>query len=320
MDHPQVARVRRRWPLRYRLGPDADQDRPSHVRAGSGLAVWHGQLAVVQDDALFVGLVDLAQLGDSPPAVEALALPRGQDGARHFGGDRPNKRHKPDLEAAVALPDGRLLLVGSGSTPVRQTWYLVDPPGDHGGVALLDARDVYDKIRALPGALTAELNLEGAALWRDRLWLAQRSNGSPLGPQGREDALISADLADVLAWIDGCSPVPELRLERNLTLGQLDGVRLTLTDLCGGGDRLWWLAAAEDSPDAYNDGAVLGSVIGWLDDAGLHQLPLLDEAGEPLRSKCEGLAVDPRDDRRLWAVVDCDNAAIAVELLEILLA
>lgn len=320
MDHPQVARVSRRWPLRYRLGPDAEQDRPDHVRAGSGLALWHGQLAVVQDDALFVGLVNLAHLGEAPPAVEALALPRGQDGARLFGGDRPNKRHKPDLEAAVALPDGRLLLVGSGSTSLRRTWYLVDPPDAGAAVTLLDSSDLYAKICDLPGAITAELNLEGAALWRDRLWLAQRSNGSASGPQPREDALISADLAQMLAWLAGRAPVPELHLERRVALGELGGVRLTLTDLCGGGDRLWWLAAAEDSPDAYNDGAVLGSVIGWLDDAGLHQLPLLDETGEPLRSKCEGLAVDPRDASRLWAVVDRDDAAVAVELLEILLA
>ena len=320
-----AARVVRRWPLHYGRGAAADLDRPDHVRAGSGLALWHGQLAVVQDDTLFVGLVDLAQLGAGPPAVTALPLPAGEQGVRHFGGERPNKRFKPDLEAAVALPDGRLLAIGSGSTPLRQVWYLVDAPTEPVGetkpvgVTRVDASAIYAKIRVVPDALTAELNLEGVALWRDRLWLAQRSNGTPLGPRPREDALLSAVFAEVLQWLDHGGPVPEWRLERTVSLGYLDGVRLTLTDLCACGDRLWWLAAAEDSPDAYQDGAVAGSVLGWLEEGGLHTIPLCDQHGAPLRSKCEGLAVDPSDPRRLWAVVDCDDAAVAAELLEIAL-
>ncbi len=318
MHSVQMARVVRRWPLGYSHGADAAQDRPAHVRAGSGLALWRGQLAVVQDDALFVALVDLAHLGAGAPAVAALPLPHGEDGTRQFGGDRPNKHLKPDLESAVALPDGRLLLLGSGSTGRRQTWYLVDAAGAEPAVTLVDASEVYDKIRALPGALTAELNLEGAALWRDRLWLAQRSNGVAAGDQPRQDALLSMDWQSLLTWLQGGGPVPTVELEQQVSLGQLGGVRLTLTDLCGGGDRLWWLAAAEDSPDAYQDGAVRGSVLGWLDEAGLHQLDLVDQAGQPLTSKCEGLAIDPGDARRLWAVVDCDDWAVAAELLELL--
>lgn len=313
------AQVVGRWPLWYTDGPDPSLDRPAHVRAGSGLALWHGQLAVVQDDALFVGLVDFGHLAAGPPPVKALTLPPGVQGARQFGGERPNKHHKPDLEAGVALPDGRLLLIGSGSTPRRRAWYLIDQPADPVVVDRVDASEIYAKIETLPGALTSELNLEGVALWRGRLWLAQRSNGTAIGTGPKEDALVSAELAAVLAWLDGSGVVPELCLERRVSLGQLGGVRLTLTDLCGAGDRLWWLAAAEDSPDAYSDGQVAGSVLGWLDDSGMHALPLLDEAGGPLRSKCEGLAVDPSDPRKLWAVVDCDNATIATELLQIAL-
>lgn len=304
-----LAQVQRRWSLRYSGGADAAQDRPAHVRAGSGLALWRGKLAVVQDDALFVALVAL-----DPLHVDALALPHGRDGQRQFGGDRGNKRHKPDLEAALALTDGRLLLLGSGSTSQRNQWYLLDPVGH--AVQLFDAGPLYQQIAALPVVRSAELNLEGAALWQGRLWLAQRSNGQALGAEPKRDALVSVDEAALLAWLAG-GPVPEARLEMPLQLGEIGGVALTVTDLCAAGERLWWLAAAEDSPDAYQDGQVQGSALGWIDASGVHALQLRDERGEVLRSKCEGLAVDPQRPGRCFAVVDADDAAIAAELIEI---
>lgn len=311
MAEPAIARVQRRWSLVYSDGADPAQDRPAHVRAGSGLALWGDRLAVVQDDALFVALVELA-----PLRVTALALPRGTGGLRQFGGDRDNKRHKPDLEAALVLGDGRLLLLGSGSTAQRTTWYLLDPDG--GAVQRWDAAALYQQLAELPVVRSAELNLEGAALWRGRLWLAHRSNGAQRGAAAKSDALVSVDAAALQAWLAG-GPLPQPRLERPLQLGAMGGVALTVTDLCASGERLWWLAAAEDSPDAYRDGEVRGSTLGWLDDRGVHHLQLCDAHGAPLRSKCEGLALDPRQPGRCWVVVDADDAAIAAELLEIAL-
>src|SRR5215207_7995120 len=84
------ARVVRRTPLRYRDGDDASLDRPAHVRAGSGLA-WVDtsrgpRLAVVQDDAHFVALVD-----PRDGLAEAIALPPGPGGLRQFDDGRGNK-------------------------------------------------------------------------------------------------------------------------------------------------------------------------------------------------------------------------------------
>ncbi len=57
------ARVLSRRPLRYDDGADATRDRPAHVRAGSGCAFVDipgvgRRLAVVQDDAHFIALVN----------------------------------------------------------------------------------------------------------------------------------------------------------------------------------------------------------------------------------------------------------------------
>lgn len=113
------ATIVRRLPLRYADGADPALDRPAHVRAGSALARVGRRLVVVQDDAHFLALV---RPRDGHAA--AVTLPAGPDGRRLFDASRGTKRHKLDLEACVALPgpDGttRLLVVGSGSTPVRE--------------------------------------------------------------------------------------------------------------------------------------------------------------------------------------------------------
>lgn len=70
-------------------------------------------------------------------------------------------------------------------------------------------------------------------------------------------------------------------------------------------------AVAEDTADAYEDGACVGSVIGRADDQDqVHARKRL--RGNP---KVEGLAFAAPD--RLWLVTDADDPARASELLEL---
>jgi hypothetical protein len=84
------ARVTKVVPLLYKEGADAAIDRPAHVRAGSSIQLLpkKNALAVVQDDANFVALVDLDTLN-----VSSIALPAGQDGKRVF--QKSTKKYEP---------------------------------------------------------------------------------------------------------------------------------------------------------------------------------------------------------------------------------
>lgn len=94
------ARILRTTPLRYAEGADPALDRPAHVRAASAVARVGGRLAIVQDDANFVALVDPAT-----GLAEAVTLPAGEGGLRQFDDLRGNKRFKLDLESCVLLED-----------------------------------------------------------------------------------------------------------------------------------------------------------------------------------------------------------------------
>ncbi len=103
---------------------DPSSDRPAHVRAGSSLSWLGDKLALIQDDANFLVLIDPESL-----TVEAITLVAGEAGARQFDDLRGNKRFKLDLEACttVATPKGDLFLAfGSGSTAQREKILIVE--------------------------------------------------------------------------------------------------------------------------------------------------------------------------------------------------
>lgn len=70
-----AARIVRGTPLRYAVGSDVALGRPAYVRAGSGLARLDGRIAIIQDDALFVALLDPVSTEVSP-----VTLPAGEGG------------------------------------------------------------------------------------------------------------------------------------------------------------------------------------------------------------------------------------------------
>lgn len=306
--------------LRYAEGADPGEDRPAHARAGSGLARAGDRLVVVQDDALFVALIDAR--GEGP--THALALPR-EDGVRLFEARRGNKRRKPDLECLAPLGPGALAAFGSGSTPARRRalrlWLGGGPPR----AELVSCEAMYLALEATVGFAGSELNVEGAAAVGDRLRLFQRGNGAARGGLLPVSATVDLPLDALAAYLDACALDPAARFDvplvdvRRYEIGRVDGVPLGFTDACslGAGDRaLAWVAAAEASPDTYDDGATVGVCVGWMrDDGSAGRGPVLTAAGEPYRAKVEGLYVDPADPGRAWAVVDADDVDAPARLL-----
>jgi hypothetical protein len=236
------------------------------------------------------------------------------EGRRIFESRLGNKHHKLDLEAATALPDGRVLVVGSGSLPARERVVLVDAAAAH----LVPLPALYAALRAEPRFAGSELNVEGAAVLGETLVLANRGNGAPTATRAPVDALLRLPLADVLAHLAG-GPLPPLGEIVPISLGQVGGVRLTLTDLCARRGALYFLASAEASPNAVDDGAVVGTAIGRIDGDRPRWAPLVDETGAASHAKVEGLAWARPDGEgdEVLVVVDRDDPDLASELLRV---
>lgn len=303
--------------LFYSAGADTALDRPAHVRAGSSLAWFGGRIAVVQDDANFVALID-----PDSGQIDALPLPAGESGLRQFDGLRGNKRFKLDLEACFSVPvDGGEILValGSGSSGQRETVALIDASGQ---TRLVDASGLYARLRTEKAFSGGELNVEGAVFIDGRVRLFNRGNGAWRDGEPPRNASCDVPWPEFEAYLQAPArhPIPALLDITQYDLSELHGVPLTFTDVAATGSGLLYTAAAEASKDAVTDGIVTGSAVGILGGiAGGRWIELRDASGRLVAEKIEGIC--PARDRNglIYVVVDADDPALPSILCEMAL-
>jgi len=315
LDPRRGGRVVHRTPLLYAAGADPSLDRPAHVRAGSALVSWPGHLAVIQDDACFLAIIDIPT-----KVVRDIPYPMPTN-VRQFDDTRGNKKLKLDLEAAF-LHENLLIALGSGSSALRERIALIDDPKGTPHVTIIEAPELYALFRAEPAFVGSELNVEGATIAGDSIVFFQRGNGAPYQDLKPVDATARVKLEPFLAYLRGLGPCPKLESVIGWELGEAAPAkgRLTFTDgACCPNGTIAFLACAEDSPDAVTDGPVTAVAIGHLDEthARAELGLLLDESGEPLLDKAEGLAFDPVDPKRAFVVTDRDDPDAPSQLLEI---
>lgn len=292
--------------LRYSRPGQLGDDRPEHVRAASGLAYVGGRLAVIQDDVAFIGYV-----GDGE--VTAHALPRGAGGRRRFEVALGNKLEKLDLEACVAVGE-ELWAFGSGSLPVREKIAIVGYT-----TRLHDGAPLYRRLREeLSGPTASEsfrvppvVNIEGACIVESELWLLHRGNTGPHDPGPTVFKLPRDAFA---RWLASDGPCPDVDATVPFELGIRDGSRLGFTDAVAVGARVFYLAAAEASPNAIDDGAVVAAQLGVIEGDRVRACELVVD-GVPL--KAEGLAFDPERAGHAWIAIDPDDVDQPARLYEI---
>jgi hypothetical protein len=300
----------------YRDGPSSEEDRPPHVRAASGLSAFMEYIAVIQDDANWLALIDADE------NVTAVPLPPSPRGDRIFSNNRGNKDDKYDLEACISVASGGVQeLVGfSSGSRLERAWVLrvrekssVAPGALDADIAsrlaaeFVNAASFYQSMRDHVHFSGAGLNIEGAlTVDEDLIRLFQRGNAKPCGDLQPSDATADISWSALSEHLTNPeAPPPPLHNVRTYELGQLEGVRLTFSDAEHlGGGRVLFSASAED-PET---GEIIGSVLGLIDAAGeARWTELIDQDGDTFRGKIEGLTMDWRDMRKVHFVVDDDD-------------
>ena len=316
-DPRRSATVISRSALLYSEGPDATLDRPAHVRAGSGLCWMNGHLAVVQDDALFLALVD-----PTTGRVASVTLPSAPDGIRQFDDNRGNKSDKPDLEACFSVPtaDGDILFgFGSGATERRTRIVRISSGGT---ASLHPASRLYAEFMAQTEFSGSELNIEGVVWLSNRIRLFNRGNGAQNNGLQPVNASCDIDWQPLEAYLESPenADLPDLARIVHYDLGALENAPLSFTDACWSGGQMIYSASAELSLNTVSDGQVIGSAIGALDEHGQgHWIEIRHPDGSLFREKIEGICARPDQPDRLYAVLDADEPGRPSELCDIAL-
>ena len=281
-------------------------DDGSGVRAASGVAPLGDGWLVAQDDAAHA-----AWLRDG--RVERVRLVPSIGGHDVFSSTAGTKHLKPDFEAACPVEhDGEpaVLVLGSGSTPARMRAALVtlDPEPT---VALADLSPLYVRVAEVLQLAIEDLNLEGASRKEGVLrWFARGNLNA-----GIPSASVDLELAELMAAVTGRASAEAVRVQRPVRydLGSVDSVGLTVTDAVALPDgRTLIAAAAEDTPNAVDDGPVVASAVALLDGDDLLSIAVLPEVDGEV-AKVEGLAIMEAgsEGARLLAVVDDDDPDVA---------
>jgi hypothetical protein len=299
---------------------------PNSLRHGSALGGSHSHY---EEDAFYY------RIGD----VWSIAVPR-VEGSRQF---HKQKNRKFDLEAAVYIQESKLLIAfGSGSAKGRSKLVIwndrekhQDHFVDHDLLRVVDADSMYKAFREDKRFSGSELNIEGAALYRDRkgrriVRLFQRGNGADTAVLPAISASCDLVLEELLTYISNptTAPVPKLRNIKQYDLGKLLGVKLSFTDASHiesdpSKEFLVFLAGAEDSPDSFHDGAVMGSTLGILKcdiptkQCTGKQVPLTLPDGKLFREKAEGLVLERNDPNKGIIVIDPDDPRIPAKICSV---
>ena len=263
------------------LAKGSDPDRPAYMASASGVVRRGDFTYVIGDDEVHLAVF---RTSTSEPGELRRVLPGelpDDEGAR--------KSEKPDLESLTALPPfdgspyGGLLGLGSGSSDSRDKgfyWTFGADGSLEGEPRTIDFHPVYERLRGEVG----EINIEGAAVFGERLWLFHRGNEGDA-----PNAVAEFALDDLSASLRGDLVVDpdELAALRTYELGDLDGVPLCFSDASALFDRLVVFTASAEGDE---DGEIYGSVVGTIDaDGTVHRLRTIDR-----RWKVEGVhaAVD----------------------------
>ncbi|OJF89761.1 DUF6929 family protein [Pararhizobium antarcticum] len=284
----------------------SNSNRPLHISAASGLVRAGSHIYVVADDELHLGVFSMT-------AHEPGHLIRLFDGALPES-KAERKRQKPDLEALTLLPTfqgfphGALLALGSGSRPNRFAGALlgVGPQGKIcRSIRELDLSPILDPLHDA----FAELNIEGALVVGDEFRLFQRGNKRQV-----DNAIIRYSLPQILVALHSphAEAVKPFAIQR-IDLGIIDDVPLCFTDATAlPGGSMVFSAVAEDTDDAYHDGACVGAGIGIIDNNG--HLLSFQQFDRPY--KVEGISACLDGNRLdILLVTDADDPAIPSMLL-----
>jgi hypothetical protein len=160
------------------------------------------------------------------------------------------KKDKADFESITHFGDS-LYIFGSGSTEKRNKMVEVNS-NDKKVIATTDLSYLYEVMQSFGKINAEDFNIEGAIYNGESWFLFNRGNGS--------------SNKNVLFTIGGKNLTNDFTiLSNDYKLPKIKGVRSSFTDAILVDDTIYFLATAEDTKSTYDDGEILGSLIGCID-------------------------------------------------------
>ena len=205
------------------------------IGSASGLVYHEDKLYIISDNSTF-----LYEYTISSKNLNKIALVENPQ-------ENILKKDKPDFES-ISFLGNKLYILGSGSTNNRNKVVKYNPTSKK--INDKDFSIIFQDIKTQLDIKDEELNIEGLIQHKNIIYLFQRGNGT-----NSKNGIIYSN-EDIENRIFKFVP---------FDLPKIKNVSATFTDAILVEDKIYFLAAAEDTASTYDDGEVLGSIIGIID-------------------------------------------------------
>jgi hypothetical protein len=253
------------------------------IGSASGLFYDNGSVFIISDNGGY-----LYEYKTQTAAFEKTAIVEN-------GTENIPKKLKPDFEA-LAADDDKLYVFGSGSTENRNKMVTIDRKSK-AVVSTVDLAYLYSAMQSFGQIKPLDFNIEGVVYSGEKWYFFQRGNGKK-GENG-------------IFTVSGNNLENDFSILYNeIKLPKIDGIRATFTDAVLVGNGMYFLAAAEDSNSVYEDGEVLGSLIGKMD---METMKVAFTGKITGKQKFEGIALFQQNDKEITFLLCEDNDTESLE-------
>ena len=199
------------------------------IGAASGIVFHNNSLFIVSDNSGYL----FEQKLDKSPLIKHSLI---KDASVNI-----EKKRKPDFEA-ITLKENELHVFGSGSTINRNKKVIYNLNTKE--VQEIDFSSTYEGLKSKFKMSDDDLNIEGALYNNETLFLFQRGNGLTA-----KNGVFKISTDNQYEFFQ-------------ISLPKIKHVETSFTDAILIENKIYFLAAAEDTISTYEDGEVLGTIMG----------------------------------------------------------
>jgi hypothetical protein len=218
----------------------------ARLPSGSGIAKHGGLYYAIGDDSPFLFTLDQ----DFKVIERTLLL---ENSPSEY---RISKAEKPDFEALELIDDRELVLFGSGSKSPQRDIFIRILLEEVMRIERYDLTDFYGNINEMTVMQGSELNIEAAAFDQNRLFLFNR----------KKNVIFQFDYKLFLQYLKGEFGFPTPKCY-TYTLPKINHIEAGFSGatVLPKASKIIFTASVEDTDNAYDDGEILGSLIGTID-------------------------------------------------------